>query len=250
MANSIKFKNEKYLDSSGIIYNGQTLKNYLDNLILSKVYPVGSIYISVDSTSPATLFGGTWVQLKDRFLLGVGDTYSSVNATGGEATVTLTTSQIPSHTHTFTGSSHTHSVGAHSHGLNSHTHTYAKSNATSGSTTLTINQIPSHQHQVVIGSFANTNSENWNSKYNGHVTYDFDNNTNYNTRATGGGQGHTHSISTTSTNTGAASGSTANSTAFNTGGATQGGTNANTGGGGSHNNLPPYLTVYMWKRTA
>ena len=83
MANSIKFKNEKYLDSSGIIYNGQTLKNYLDNLILSKVYPVGSIYISVDSTSPATLFGGTWVQLKDRFLLGVGDTYSSVNATGG-----------------------------------------------------------------------------------------------------------------------------------------------------------------------
>ena len=242
MANSIKFKNEKYLDSSGIIYNGQTLKNYLDNLILSKVYPVGSIYISITSISPATLFGGTWVQLKDIFLLGVGDTYTSVNTTGGEATVTLTTSQIPSHTHTFTGSSHTHSVGAHSHGLNNHTHTYAKSNTTSGSTVLTIEQIPSHSHNIPTtkesGSAGWALNGNWNSTQG------------YNCGATGGGKGHTHSISTTSTNTGAASGSTANSTAFNTGSATQGGKNANTGGGGSHNNLPPYLTVYMWKRTA
>lgn len=67
--------------------------------ILSAAYPVGSIYMSVNSTSPASLFGGTWEQLKDRFLLGAGDTYSN-GATGGAATVTLTTSQIPSHTHT------------------------------------------------------------------------------------------------------------------------------------------------------
>ena len=48
-------------------------------------YPVNSIYTSVSNTSPASLFGGTWQQLKDRFLLGAGDTYTN-GATGGEAT--------------------------------------------------------------------------------------------------------------------------------------------------------------------
>lgn len=62
--------------------------------IADVVYPVGSIYMSVNSTSPATLFGGTWVQLKDRFLLGAGDTYSNT-ATGGSATHTLTKAELP-----------------------------------------------------------------------------------------------------------------------------------------------------------
>jgi hypothetical protein len=47
-------------------------------------YPVGAIYMSVDPTSPASLFGGTWESLKDRFLLGAGDTYSA-GTTGGSA---------------------------------------------------------------------------------------------------------------------------------------------------------------------
>ena len=67
-------------------------------LILDVVYPVGSIYMSVNSTSPASLFGGTWEQLKDRFLLGAGNTYSN-GATGGEATHTLTVNEMPSHDH-------------------------------------------------------------------------------------------------------------------------------------------------------
>ncbi len=66
--------------------------------VLSKVYPVGSIYMSVSSASPATLFGGTWVQIKDRFLLAAGTTYKA-GATGGEATHTLTNSEVPAHTH-------------------------------------------------------------------------------------------------------------------------------------------------------
>lgn len=49
------------------------------------VYPVGSIYLSVNSTSPSTLFGGTWTQIKDSFLLSAGDTYTA-GATGGSAT--------------------------------------------------------------------------------------------------------------------------------------------------------------------
>ena len=64
------------------------------------IYPIGSVYISVNSTSPEILFGGTWVQMKDRFLLGSGDTYVAGN-TGGEATHKLTINEMPSHTHKY-----------------------------------------------------------------------------------------------------------------------------------------------------
>lgn len=68
-------------------------KTKIDNMF-SLIYPVGSIYMSVNSTSPASLFGGTWVQLKDRFLLGAGDSYSN-GTTGGEATHSLTKAELP-----------------------------------------------------------------------------------------------------------------------------------------------------------
>jgi hypothetical protein len=45
-------------------------------------YPVGSIYLSVNNTNPGTIFGGTWEQIKDRFLLACGSTYSN-GSTGG-----------------------------------------------------------------------------------------------------------------------------------------------------------------------
>ena len=67
-------------------------------LLLNAVYPVGSIYMSVNSTNPTNIFGGTWEQLKDRFLLGAGNTYSN-GATGGEATHKLTIQEMPSHQH-------------------------------------------------------------------------------------------------------------------------------------------------------
>ena len=63
-----------------------------------KIYPVGSIYMSVNSTNPSLLFGGTWELLKDRFLLGAGGTYG-VGATGGEAEHTLTIAEMPAHRH-------------------------------------------------------------------------------------------------------------------------------------------------------
>lgn len=74
-------------------------KSYVD----SKIYPVGAIYISTVSTSPASLFGGTWTQLKDRFLLGAGDTYSA-GSTGGEAEHTLTIPEMPPHRHGYSRS--------------------------------------------------------------------------------------------------------------------------------------------------
>ena len=57
---------------------------YFLNDFWDKIYPVGSIYISAASTSPATLFGGTWEQIKDTFLLAAGDTYTA-GETVGEA---------------------------------------------------------------------------------------------------------------------------------------------------------------------
>lgn len=82
------------LDESGWIYS-----RALSSLILEAVYPVGSIYMSVNSTSPATLFGGTWKAIKGKFLLGAdGSAYKAGN-TGGEAAHTLTESEMPSHRH-------------------------------------------------------------------------------------------------------------------------------------------------------
>lgn len=73
---------------------------------IKETYPTGTIYMSVNSTNPTTLFGGTWVRLKDRFLLGAGDTYSA-GATGGASSHTLTKAQMPRHSHTIT---HDHTI--------------------------------------------------------------------------------------------------------------------------------------------
>lgn len=67
--------------------------------LANKLYPVGSIYLSVYATNPSELFGGTWDRLKDRFLLAAGDSYAG-GSTGGEAEHTLTVGEMPSHTHT------------------------------------------------------------------------------------------------------------------------------------------------------
>ena len=62
--------------------------------LLDLIHPVGSLYWSSDPTDPATLFGGTWKRIKDRFILAAGDTYNA-EATGGAATVKLTADQLP-----------------------------------------------------------------------------------------------------------------------------------------------------------
>lgn len=286
--------------SSGLVKSVNDLNSSVTN-IWKVIYPVGSIYMSVNSTSPGTLFGGTWERIQDRFLLSAGSTYSA-GATGGEATHTLSAAEMPSHTHSVGAhahglNSHTHSVGAHAHGLNSHTHSFSATsgnnsvghthsytdyyaNTTSGSTTLTESQIPKHIHVTLYKSDGTTKVSYADGgtgtttilKLSGAEVAN-KNGANFKTGSTGGGTGHTHSVSNTSTSrtsggisanhthsvsgtTGAASGSTANSTAFNTGaasGSTANSTAFNSGSAGSgsaHNNLPPYLAVYVWKRTA
>lgn len=69
----------------------------------NRVYPVGSIYLSINNTDPADLFGiGTWELITDKFLLGAGNDYNG-GTTGGESTHTLTVDEIPPHSHTFQG---------------------------------------------------------------------------------------------------------------------------------------------------
>lgn len=86
--------------TGSVKFNGKTL--------LDSLHPVGSVYVSSKATSPASLFGGTWTQIKDRFLLAAGDTYAG-GGTGGEATHKLTAAEMPAHTHTI------ESAGAHTH---------------------------------------------------------------------------------------------------------------------------------------
>lgn len=78
--------------------NGFEIRDINVGDLKKSIYPVGSIYLSVESTSPASLFGGSWEQIEDRFLLAAGDSYS-VGDTGGEATHTLTVGEMPEHAH-------------------------------------------------------------------------------------------------------------------------------------------------------
>lgn len=75
-----------YVTSGGV-------KAALQDLI-NVIYPVGSVYMSFGSTSPATLFGGTWEQLEECFLFASGGNYA-VGDHGGEAEHVLTQSELP-----------------------------------------------------------------------------------------------------------------------------------------------------------
>ena len=142
--------------------------------ILNIIYPVGSIYMSTNSTNPSTLFGGAWKQIKDRFLLACGDNYSN-GVTGGEAEHILTPSELAYHDHMGRNYSHNWNAGVSIPAGRS----YAVSYGTEGG-----------QWAYSAGNIIN------NSEINDMVE-------------TGG-----------------------------------------TGGNQPHNNMPPYLTVYMWYRTA
>lgn len=143
--------------------------------IFDLVYPVGSIYISVNSINPGTLFGGTWEQLKDVFLLGCSLQLNPLGSTGGEAKHTLTEAEMPSHIghmlSNFTDSAYTDRGGD----TNSY---YLNSNTTAG-----VSKYENRPWKVASGNeivMAGTSR----------------------------------------------------------------------GGGKAHNNMPPYLAVAMWKRTA
>lgn len=109
-ANAIQVGLDAYFDGDvqidgTLVVGGTTL--------LDIVWPVGSVYLSAAEISPQTLFGGTWEQIKGRFLLAADDSHAA-GSTGGEETHTLTKAEIPDHAHTlkYTGQSVTEGVNA------------------------------------------------------------------------------------------------------------------------------------------
>lgn len=104
------FNNRRSAVSSNIgLVEAYTSWNFKDGIyindqnIFDLIYPVGSIYMSVNNTNPSSLFGGTWVAWgSGRVPVGVNTSNSNFNTvekTGGSSSVTLTANQIPSHTH-------------------------------------------------------------------------------------------------------------------------------------------------------
>ena len=83
------------------------VKLHLAQEILDIIYPVGSIYMSVNSTNPKNLFGGTWVAWgTGRVPVGIDTSqteFASVEKTGGEKTHKLTVKEMPSHRHSLAG---------------------------------------------------------------------------------------------------------------------------------------------------
>lgn len=83
-------------------------------------WPIGAVYISVNSTSPASLFGGTWSAIATgRMLVGVDASdaaMDTVEETGGAKTKTIAATNLPNHTHPAGGLT-TQGAGAHNHDI-------------------------------------------------------------------------------------------------------------------------------------
>lgn len=77
-------------------------KNKVDvvKLVIDAVYPIGSIYTSLNDTNPNILFGGTWEQINGKFLFAYDEDHP-IGTTGGEETHTLSGDEIPAHVHTY-----------------------------------------------------------------------------------------------------------------------------------------------------
>lgn len=254
------------------------------------MYPVGSIYWTGkapdDGGDPNVLFGGTWVQIKGKFVWAKGDG-DTLNATGGAKTVTLTVDQIPSHNHSFTPSGSisvttnptfsgtavdTDSKGSHSHTTNS------QDNTSTGNQTAnpSFSGSASHSHKIAMLQTSNTwgtmvgyndgnaagivfagnnQAPGWsgyasaNKKFNPVIE---SSSVTISGTTTGN---HTHSYSHThGTDSQGSHKHSVTASGNISGGAYKftgtGGTTGSKGGGQAHNNMPPYVVKYCWERTA
>lgn len=246
----------------------------LKSALLDLVYPIGSIRMSANNVNPSETIGGTWVAWgAGRVPVGVDPDsalFSEAESTGGAAEVLLTMDNLPSHahgmnshTHPFSGSNTTGSGGAHTHsvpisgttgGEAGHTHSlsvtgkaasagehrhelqlqYNAESVASGSSKSQVTPSPTGE------SYAKTT---YNTLYGGEHTH--------NVSATGtSGKGSSHAHPFSANGTAASSGSHTHT--MNISGTTgkANGSTESAGNGAAHSNLQPYITCYLWKRTA
>ena len=170
-------------------YGGYTPGQAIINLI----YPVGSIYLSINAANPSTLFGGTWVQIQDTFLLAAGSTYTA-GSTGGEATHILTGTEMPIHAH---------NVNV----FNTNNTNFDAASVTQDGT------------DFIVRESGATVTMSWkNAAF----------------KTAGSAQDNVAYLNPES----------------NIGSGDPAGITSANGGNQPHNNMPPYLAVYVWKRTA
>ena len=194
-------------------------------------WPVGSVFLTFQNTNPATLLGGgTWVQIKGKYLLAAedGDTVDGTSGVGAH------TKNVPlvAHTHSFTTGSaggHTHYVSGTTGGAGSHSHTRGSMNITGS-----FGYIEDH-NSMVSGAFTKGSyrKDVGGSIENG-IPINFDASRSW-TGSTSSVGDHTHSFGATTGNNGAH---------------THSGTTASTGTSASFDVRPASVYVYMWRRTA
>lgn len=195
---------------------------------LFEMYPVGSLYFTDRSDNPSTYMGGgTWVRWgKGRAVVGVDEAqteFDAVEKIGGAKTHKLTEAEMAAHDHTVDPHSHTGAPHTHAGQLHSHSITHDHANAT-----------------VRVDWTDNTGGDGTAKR----VT-DVGNST--------GGLGNAANASVDipafTGNSGSVAAGTLGADFTGPTGSSSAQTTSSAGGNTAHNNLQPYITTYVWKRT-
>ena len=254
--------------------------NSLVSDLLNRVYPVGSIYMSAVNVSPASFLGGTWQAIEQgRMLMAAGSSWQA-GTTGGAAYHALTVQEMPAHDHSATETA----AGGHTHGASTgsagaHAHSGSTNNAGNHYHTGTTNGAGSHSHtrgsMNITGTFdGNVDDDSKGGKSGAFYTtgrpiygangngddmggvIGFDAARSW-TGSTSTEGSHSHGFSTSWSGLHAHSlsissaGAHTHSVAIAAAGAhTHAITIGRTGSGAAFSILPPYIAVYMWRRTA
>ena len=201
--------------------------------IVDIIYPVGSIYLSVSATSPATLFGGTWQRIQGRYLLASDGSHPAAS-TGGSNSVQLTVQNLPAHSHTVTiaeAGQHNHTATTSSNG--NHTHDRGTMDI--------IGTVRAHYNASIAqngatGAFYNPGGAGRNidtgGSNSGGAGFNFQASRAWTGNTSQSGN-HNHTLTTTTV-----------------GNHTHTVTVANTGGGQAISIMPAYFAVNVWQRTA